>query len=140
MPANEENEYIPLIDIMVSAEARLECKLAMCLVIHPKEVIKKSNGFYPEVDQIVCKYWNAIMKKRYEIMSVSYNNAVEISLGLVYPRHEQTFWKWRDALADENSIKTIEKTIKNLRGLRAIRKSIDYIQINKILEDTLIKV
>lgn len=137
MSNKDEIKSIPIVDIMTTAEVRIERKLAVCLALHPREVIKKSNGFHPEVDQIVCKYWNAVMKKRNEITQVSYEKAFEISMGLIYPKHAQNFWKWWDVLADENSFATIDKTLKDIRGLRTIRKTVDYIQVNRIIEETL---
>ena len=131
------NNNIPLVDILTTAEARLERKLAACMALHPKYVIEQANGFKPEVDQTVCKYWGAVLKRKAEIEAATDDEAFNILMGILLPKHEGELWNWWGALADENSYATISETINNLKGLRAIRKTVDFIQVNKIINETL---
>lgn len=130
-------DEIPLVDLIIAAEKMLERKLAVCLVIHPKEVLEKAKGYSPEIDIPVIKYWNSVSKRRSEILRADPDQAHAITLNLALNVGGSSFWLWWDVLADKNSFLAIDNTLADIRALRIARKAANYIQKNRILEPLL---
>jgi len=130
----------PLVDIMIAAERQLERRLALCLALHPHEVFKQAGPYFPEIDPFVIKYWSSILKQKSELQNLSNIQAVEITFRILVKIENTAYWRWFDALADENSFTTIQKTLADIRGLRIDRKAAIYIEKNRLIESELLGV
>jgi hypothetical protein len=133
-------DEIPLIDLVINAEKHLERRLAACLAIFPKETIEKTKSFFPEIDTLVIRYWKAVQSRRSEILRKENNSAKDITLELAHAISGASFWLWWDAISDENIYETITTTLADIRALRIARKAVIYIQENRLLDETWMKV
>ena len=62
----DNTSNIPLVDILLLAEKNVERRLAVCLALHPKEVLilsEKSN-VTPEIDAEVVEFWEKVQRQK----------------------------------------------------------------------------
>ena len=135
----DNTSNIPLVDILLLAEKNVERRLAVCLALHPKEVLilSEKTNVTPEIDAEVVEFWEKVQRRKREILDAKDLEVSKITLSLVPNKHYDLScrWSWWQVLLDtDNTFDIIEKTIEDLRALKISRKAAIYVQKNRLAD------
>ena len=123
----------PLVDIFTTTESILEQKLCACLICLPIDVLSIAEDFKPEVNNAAKYFWGQVQDRKILMSKSPPNEQFEICFNLIFKRDPKTLFRWLDLLGGENSFLAIQTIIADIKALRMVRKSVDYLQKNKTI-------
>ena len=124
-----------LVDIFTNSESIFEQKLCISLIMDSDYVLKITEGYFPEINQAVKEYWDRIVNCKHQLLEMSHDEQVEFCLKLIFEKNPKAFWRWWKVLGSENSYEGAKINLANIKALRIARKSLQYLQNNKIIEN-----
>ncbi len=127
-----ENLAPPLVELIIRAEAALEKRLLALAVIYPKTIIETSNGFEPEIDLTVCRFWRKFKDQKEEILGADTETAQAIALGCT----ERGEWLiYTDSYLKDNAFLALGTIIPDLTAIRTVRKAIRWVEERGLLTE-----
>jgi hypothetical protein len=129
-------ENVPMTDLMIRAEAKLERRAAALSIFQPKVLGETSAGFKPEIDQIAIQFFQKFEKVRYEIMSADHLKSIELARGCCSV--EEFFrYLWPTIGGNLDTYDAAQEIINEIIMARAARKAVRWVEQSGILQEVL---
>lgn len=107
---NNDPLNIPLDNVLLLAEGRLEKQIAIASIFRPVDILKK--GFQPKINQAVVEYWRELKNRKHELIKAG-DDAPIIARSLI---DHKTFYDWWN-----HDKPDVDDALKKLKAYRLAR-------------------